>query len=263
MNECSACHVDYYYNPDVRVLFSSQCDHRVCERCISRLYKPGPYKCPACDRQLIAEDFSVEPREAKQVETEVKVRKQIMQVYCKNETDFQTKEEYDNYLDLREDLIYRVVFPSSQEDVQEVWRIVETCKEANADQIRKTQRLAPRRKLQKIINIINEEASFYTNVNSEWGEEGKNADDVTQHPFKQQYAAMLENPPADCSRPNSAISSPPATPINAHGPQNISRHMNGGGYQHDAVIQKARHFFFADLATFATNETLAQHLLTS
>jgi len=259
MNECSACHVDYYYNPDVRVFFSAVCDHRVCESCITRLFQPGPYKCPACERQLVAEDFSQEPREARQVESEVKVRRQISEIYCKTKADFASEDEYNDYLTLREDMVYRLVNPASQDEVQETWREIDKYREQNAAQIRREQRLAPRKKFQKIVRIIEEEGTFFNSVNLEWGESPAKG---SSHPFKTRYQSILSNPPQDDddldSRPSSGAFSPDVrsrSPLGGGGPPNIARHMNGGGHSPDVGAKKARHFLFADLVAATSAST--------
>merc|ERR1719198_1869068 len=104
MNQCSACQVDFFHNPTVRVLFSSTCDHRVCEGCIKRLFREArEVPCPACDVTVKAEDFVEHSRESFQVESEIKVRRKILAIYCKTQADFTSSEEYNDYLEKREE----------------------------------------------------------------------------------------------------------------------------------------------------------------
>lgn len=248
MNECTACHVDYYYNPDIRVLFSLLCDHRVCEPCIKRLFQRGPYKCPACDRQLRASDFAHEAREARQVDSEVKVRRQVCEAYCKTAEDFATAEEYDEYLGLREDMIYRLVNSSSQDEIQEIWRQIDQYREQNAEHISRTQRNAPRKRFQKIKSIIEKEGEFYKSVNSEWGDAASRG--VVAHPLQMRHQDLFSRPPEDTKE---AMQSPPPSsptpqPMNGQACADVSRQMSGGGYSRDVCSNKARHFFFADLS---------------
>nr|QDO16394.1 CDK-activating kinase assembly factor MAT1 [Lingulodinium polyedra] len=248
MNECLACHVDYYHNPDVRVFFSVVCDHPVCEPCITRLFQHGrTYPCPACGQSVRAEDFSEHPREARQVESEVKVRRQICDIYCKTEDDFQTAEEYNDYLMQREDTIFRLVNPSCHEEVQETWRCIDQYRELNAEQILRVQRLQPRKKFQKILSIIEEEGVFCSSVNAEWGERGQAA---LQHPFQARYRTLLEHPPEDQREPAQEGGASPFAPqplLGEHGPADTARQMSGGGQTPEVCLKKARHFFFSDL----------------
>mmetsp|Transcript_81034 Transcript_81034/g.156491 ORF Transcript_81034/g.156491 Transcript_81034/m.156491 type:complete len:259 (-) Transcript_81034:76-852(-) len=249
MNECSACCVDYFYNPDVRVYFSTVCDHRVCEPCITRLFQHGrTYPCPACGTSLRAEDFSEQPREVRQFESELKVRRQIFEIYCKTEEDFLSAEEYNDYLMQKEDTIFKLVNASSHEEVQETWRQIDRYRELNAEQILRVQRMHPRKKFQKILSIIEDEGSFSHRVNKEWGETGH---DATAHSFQARYRSLLDNPPDDFHEPDMGNASPvaPQPLLGEHRPADLARQMNGGGQAPDVCLKKARHFFFADLSS--------------
>jgi len=255
MNECSACRVDYFYNPDVRVYFSAVCDHRVCEPCITRLFQHGrTYPCPACGQSLRAEDFSEQPREVRQFESELKVRRQIFEIYCKTEDDFLTAEEYNDYLMQIEDTIFKLVNASSQEEVQETWRHIDRYRELNAEQILRVQRMQPRKKFQKILSIIEDEGSFSHRVNKDWGESSIDATtDVTTHSFQDRYHSLLQNPPEDFHEPSFDMgNASPVAPqplLGEHRPADLARQMNGGGQAPDVCSKKARHFFFADLSS--------------
>jgi len=245
MYECMACHSDYTHTPDVRVFFSTLCDHRVCEPCIARLYDPGPYKCPSCHRMLSARDFSREPLEAREVDTEVKVRRQLAEIFCKTEEDFVSNDEYNDYLMEREDIVDRLVNSASQDEAQETWREIEKYRQQHAEQIQRIQRLAPKRKFQKILKIIEEEGSFFTTVNADGG------DAATEHPLVARHQSLFSNPPPDRSRTPSPVGDrTPTRDTGLGSPAPLRRaeqHMSGGGYPRDACMQKARHFFFTDL----------------
>ncbi|CAE8636686.1 unnamed protein product [Polarella glacialis] len=192
MGECSRCHVDYYHNPEVRVFFSAVCDHRVCERCISRLFRDKT--CPGCGKTVRAEDFSEHPRESREVESEVKVRRQVCDIYCKSEQDFVSAEEWDEYLVMREDIIYVLATPSSQDEVQETWRRIDQYREQNAEQILRAQHLRPRKKLQKLASIMKQEGTFASLVNADWNDRSNLESPV--HPFQGQYRRLEEDLPA-------------------------------------------------------------------
>uniref|UniRef100_A0A7S2P6N6 MAT1 centre domain-containing protein n=1 Tax=Zooxanthella nutricula TaxID=1333877 RepID=A0A7S2P6N6_9DINO len=237
----------------MRMFYSKVCDHRVCESCLTRFFNPGPAYCPGCpvtsQRQLLsAQDFCQEPPEARQVDSEVKVRRQVSEIFCKTREDFELSEDWNDYLMQREDMIYRLVNPTSQEEVQETWRQIDQYQAQNAEQIRREQRLAPRKKFQKILRIIEEEGSFHSGVNADWGE----APGAAVHPFVVQYQSLLTCPPEDArSRTPSAERSPaharetsPGSPVPG---KTLAGHMSGGGHSPEACVKKARHFFFADL----------------
>jgi len=192
-----------------------------------------------------AEDFSEQPRESRHIDSEVKVRREICSIFCKEREDFINVEDFNDYLMEREDIIFRLVNPTSQQDVQETRRRIDQYREQNAEQILRAQRLEPRKKLQKILNIIEEEGVFCTSVNAEWGMA------PSVHPFQVRYRSMLDNPPDDVDRDCGIppVDSPfaPQPLCGEYGPADVGRQMSGGGQSPGMSTKKARHFFFADL----------------
>jgi len=258
MRQCSACSVDYYNNPDVRVLFAAACDHQVCELCIKRLWRgQARRRCPVCDGELRAEDFSEQSREARQVDSEVKVRQQIREIFCKSEEDFPSADAYNEYLTHKEDTIYKLVNPVSQEQAKETWREIERYREENATQILRAQQAAPRKKLQKIRGIIEAEGGFASTVNAEWGE--RPAAGPEAHPFQARYRELLADKPGKalaggrCAEEMSPLAPQPMH--GEHGGADLARQMSGGGQLPDTCASKARHFFFADLVAAAKAAT--------
>lgn len=143
MDFCAACGVGSGQNPDVRLLFSRNCDDCLCEPCVARLFRhDGPVRpCPACGYSAEAEDFSEQRRSESQ-----QVRREICGVYCKKREDFADLVEYNEYLEHRDSFISRLANPSSVEDVQDVWRQVNQYEEKNREQIQLAHR-HPRRKV--------------------------------------------------------------------------------------------------------------------
>jgi len=238
--------VDYYHNPDVRMLFSSVCDHRVCEPCIARLFQRGrAHPCPACGCSTRAEDFLEQPKETRKVASEAKVRRQVCDIFCKSEEDFPSLAEYNDFLEQRENIIYRLVNPSTPEEVQEAWRSIDQYREQNAEQILRAQNLQPRKKVQKILSIINEEGGFCAAVNSDWDE--RQAQTNLVHPFQDRYRDFLANAPGDAAHAQDDAPFAPQPLLGEHGPADKTRQMSGGGQCPDIPLKKARQFFFKEL----------------
>lgn len=216
MYSCGACRVDYYHNPEVRVLFST-CDHLVCQPCWKRLFQGRKGPCPACGRSLLAADFSEQALESRQVESETQVRRRICEIYCKLRQHFASEEEYNDYLEEREDIIYALAHPASQDAAGEVWRRVERYSAANAEQILAEEAMRPRRKAQKILGIIEEEGDFCRRVNADWSQRDLRSMDTNEvlaatlhggealaaaapaaapgaaHPFRERYRSLLSS----------------------------------------------------------------------
>eukprot|EP00929_Paragymnodinium_shiwhaense_P078137 TRINITY_DN4043_c2_g1_i1.p1 TRINITY_DN4043_c2_g1~~TRINITY_DN4043_c2_g1_i1.p1 ORF type:complete len:294 (+),score=71.87 TRINITY_DN4043_c2_g1_i1:143-1024(+) len=279
MEVCSACNADFYHNPQVRTLFSAVCDHRLCEPCWKRLFQRGKaYSCPGCGLRLRAEDWSEQPREAKQLESETQIRRRICEIYCKGEQDFASSDEFNDYLEMREDIVFRLANPASKAEERETWQMVEKYQEENAALILQAKELLQRRKAQKVHDIIATEGTFFCSVNSEWGERERGPSEATpmdvreaatpqkfQHPFQVRYrdllllseegpnsggAGLLQTPSRDrgygAPQPMTGGAFSPVSP--GYIQKDPVRHANGGGQVPGADRRKARHYFFADLA---------------
>lgn len=280
--ECSACRINYYHVNDVRMFYSA-CDHRICERCFGRLFRIGRmYPCPACGQNLRAEDFSEHSQDEQQANAELKIRRQVCDVFCRTSEDFETLSEFNNYLERREDLVYRLVNPISQEDEKEAWREISAHKEANAEHILRAQQLKPKRRVAKILNVISEEGGFANAVNSDWGKQQPPG--AESHEFLERYKSILSGGASGAAGKTGGLtrglanlgtsgiigghagsaaqdgSSSPLVPQPLHGeygPADVTRQMRGGGQDPDTCRRKARHFFFADLA--AATAAFASH----
>lgn len=290
MDVCSACNVDFYHNAEVRTLFSQVCDHRICEPCWRRLFHRGSaYSCPSCDARLRAEEWSELPREAKQLETETQIRRRIYEIYCKSEKDFPSSMEFDDYLEEREDIIQRLTNPASKKDAADAWQLVERCQLANAAEILQAKGEVQRKRAQKIHDIIAQEGTFCCSVNAEWTERERAPTTAAsaaesgvshstpqkkhEHPFQVRYRDLLLLSDEGASTGGQGTTSDGwdhGTPYGAPQPmigsggfgylspmspgcnqQDPVRQASGGGQLSGAGRRKARHYFFADLASAA------------
>ncbi|KAI9295633.1 CDK-activating kinase assembly factor [Neoconidiobolus thromboides FSU 785] len=118
---CPNCKSDRYLNPNM-VLVVSDCFHKMCEACVDRLYGISSGPCPVY----------------LSVEKEVRIRKRLAQYYNKNENDFETTREYDDYLEELEDIIYNLF---NNIDIEETEKKIKEYREANAEQIKYNHKL--------------------------------------------------------------------------------------------------------------------------
>eukprot|EP00928_Gymnodinium_smaydae_P037150 TRINITY_DN25830_c0_g1_i1.p1 TRINITY_DN25830_c0_g1~~TRINITY_DN25830_c0_g1_i1.p1 ORF type:complete len:357 (-),score=79.43 TRINITY_DN25830_c0_g1_i1:34-1044(-) len=262
---CAACKKDCYHSPETPVLYSTVCDHPVCGPCVKRLFR-GPASaarlCPACGVTLRgATDFSDRSRESREVDAEAQIRRQIREIYCKTSQDFASPEEYDEYLEQVEDIICTLASPASQAKVEETWQRVERYRAANAEQILREQSLRPRRKVHKILGIIEAEGDFSRNVNADWSDRpldgsaavtprktaaagaGAHATpgaSAEAHPFCERYRDLLASygrsggaglPP---SAEGCGASAPAPAPAAAATPAAAAAAAGGGGAWNDA-----------------------------
>jgi len=250
MGECARCHVDGYRENEVRIYFSGCCDCRLCSRCL-QLAKAGA--CPGCGIRARVEDFSTDPRESREVDKEMKVRRQIKQIYCKTEQDFATPDEWDEYLMMREDIIYKLAHSSLKDEVQETWRQVERYKAQHALDIRQVQKQQPHKILEKMAAVITAEGDFAGRVNADWAAAAQ-----FHHPLQDQYNDLLKELPES---PVGARTSPMAPqPLLAGSAPATGAVQSGGGQEPDIGLQKARYFFLADLSSLASDFSVAAKL---
>lgn len=249
MDICPACGKDYYHNPEVRMLSSAVCGHRVCEPCVARLFQHRPtYPCTECGRSLRAGDYTEQTLEARQVEEETRVRRQIGEIYNQCQDDFADAEAYDNYLEEREDMIYAALHAQTQEEQQELWRRIEAYRQRHAAQILRAKGEQQSKKAHRVQQIINEEGAFCNMVNAEWGERPKQM----EHPFVERYRDLLtkvtaEAPEVARTPPDSASPGAPQPLLSRQSAADRARHMSGGGCSPDLHLKKSWHFLLAEL----------------
>lgn len=210
-----------------------------------------------------AEDFFDRPREARDVDSEAKVRRQIQEIYCKLRQDFENPEQFNDYLEMREDIIYKLTNPTSREAEQEVRRQLDKYQTMNAEQIMREQSLQPRKKAQRVMDVIEAEGSFANAVNGDWAAAAVSSacsGPPMQHAFKTRYRDLLllgdtkaKRVAEPASPPARAAPQPmlecPCSPDQQ--PKDPKRHALGGGQSQGLASKKARFYFFADLAAAA------------
>ncbi|OXG30672.1 CDK-activating kinase assembly factor MAT1 [Cryptococcus neoformans Bt15] len=105
---CPICHTDRQFNKNLRLLVSP-CYHKMCESCIDRLFTLGPEPCPQCGRILRKVNFAHQTFEDLKVEKEVSVRRRMADIFNKRRDDFESDRQYDDYLELVEDLTFNLL----------------------------------------------------------------------------------------------------------------------------------------------------------
>ncbi|CAE7513722.1 Mnat1, partial [Symbiodinium pilosum] len=243
----------------VRVLFSAICEHRICDRCLPQALRTR--NCPGCGIAVRHEDFSEMPRDCREVDRELKVRRQVRDIYCKTEQDFPSGHAWDEYLVLREDIIYKLLH-GSKEEVHETWRQIERYKVQHAESIRQVQRMRPKKALEKVAAVIKTEGDFASRVNADWLDRME----LASHPFQEHYEILLGELPRspDASLARATATASPLTPqplmAGTRGAvEDAARRCSGGGQLSGLSEKKAKHFFFADLATSVRRSAVESH----
>ncbi|KAH7342073.1 CDK-activating kinase assembly factor MAT1-domain-containing protein [Rhizoctonia solani] len=105
---CPLCRSDRFLNPKLRLLVST-CYHRMCESCIDRLFTLGPAPCPTCKTVIRKMGFMAQTFEDLGVEKEVAIRRRIAKHFNKRLEDFDSLQEYNDYLEEVETIAFNLV----------------------------------------------------------------------------------------------------------------------------------------------------------
>lgn len=113
---CPVCKMMRYLNPDMEFLINPECYHSMCTGCVNRLFNDGPNQCPyaGCHKTLRRKGFKTAFFGDLAVEREVDLRRRVNSVFNQVEDDFETLLDYNNYLQMVEDLTFDLVNGSDQ-----------------------------------------------------------------------------------------------------------------------------------------------------
>ncbi|KAI9371019.1 CDK-activating kinase assembly factor MAT1-domain-containing protein [Aspergillus egyptiacus] len=95
----------------MRFLINPECYHKMCESCVDRIFSSGPANCPVagCHKTLRKNRFRRQTFEDINVEREVDIRRRVMTVLNRREEEFDSKLDWDNFLEQREEIIFNLV----------------------------------------------------------------------------------------------------------------------------------------------------------
>lgn len=139
---CPVCKSSRYLNPNMRFLINPECYHKMCESCVDRIFSAGPAPCPVagCHRTLRKNKFRKQTFEDMGVEREVDIRRTVMNMYAsatnsnetttnmhpsslnRREAEFETLDDYNNFLEMREEMVCNLVYGTDVEKTQKFLR---------------------------------------------------------------------------------------------------------------------------------------------
>ena len=88
-------------------LLHTVCGHKLCENCKAEMFKSKQEQtssCPFCGRALRKRDISEKSQEELFFENEMRVRQMLLLEFSEVRADFETEEEYNDYLEYFEDV---------------------------------------------------------------------------------------------------------------------------------------------------------------
>ncbi|XP_071163744.1 CDK-activating kinase assembly factor MAT1-like [Mytilus edulis] len=130
---CPRCKTTKYRNPSLKLLVNI-CGHSLCESCVDLLFIKGSGACPECGTALRRSNFRLQLFEDPYIEKEVDIRKKILRDFNKKEDDFNSLNEYNDYLEMIETIVFNL---ANNIDVEETRKMIDQYKKENKEQISK------------------------------------------------------------------------------------------------------------------------------
>ncbi|KAK2709359.1 CDK-activating kinase assembly factor MAT1-like isoform X3 [Artemia franciscana] len=155
---CPVCKTNKSANPNL-VLMVNVCVHPICENCVATLFRVGGAgKCPVCKNAVKTKNYRVKLFRSSYVEKDVDIRKRIKRDFNKHREDFGSLREYNDYLEMVEDIICNLV---NGVDIIETNKKIENYKKENKDLIMKN-RNRPSEEEQELTALVEEERKKIT-----------------------------------------------------------------------------------------------------
>ncbi|KAI9228760.1 MAG: CDK-activating kinase assembly factor MAT1-domain-containing protein [Piptocephalis tieghemiana] len=116
---CPICKSTRYTNPNLRI-FISPWGGLICENCIERLHVTGPAKCATCNNKIARRQlYRIPTFSDLAVEREVWTRQRLAKIFNQREEDFSSLKEYNDHLELVEELTFNLVQGVDVEETEE------------------------------------------------------------------------------------------------------------------------------------------------
>ncbi|KAG2457400.1 S38A6 protein, partial [Polypterus senegalus] len=128
-----------------------------CENCVEMLFVRGSGNCQECDTPLRKSNFRIQLFEDPTIDKEVEIRKKILKIYNKREHDFSSLNEYNNYLEQIEEIVFNL---TNNFDVEKTKQLMEQYQKENKDLIQRNKIKLTREQeeLEEILAIERKEA---------------------------------------------------------------------------------------------------------
>ncbi|XP_028677907.1 CDK-activating kinase assembly factor MAT1 [Erpetoichthys calabaricus] len=153
---CPRCKTTKYRNPFLKLMVNV-CGHTLCENCVEMLFVRGSGNCQECDTPLRKSNFRIQLFEDPTIDKEVEIRKKILKIYNKREHDFSSLNEYNNYLEQIEEIVFNL---TNNFDVEKTKQMMEQYQKENKDLIQRNKIKLTREQeeLEEILAIEQKEA---------------------------------------------------------------------------------------------------------
>jgi CDK-activating kinase assembly factor MAT1 len=101
-------------------LMMATCGHKFCESCVTLTFlKDASLSCPECHAQLKRNSFIHQSFDDSAFEKQNSIRKRVLKIFNKRRDEFPTLKDYNDYLEMVEDLIFNLQNNSDVEKTTE------------------------------------------------------------------------------------------------------------------------------------------------
>lgn len=130
---CPNCSTTKYANVNLRMMVNV-CGHSLCESCVEQLFVKGAAKCPTCDVVLKRTQFRIQLYDDEAVEKDLEIRRRLLKDICLKEDDFDTLDEYNDYLEKFETFVFNL---ANDIDIIDTNKQIDLFKTENAHRLTK------------------------------------------------------------------------------------------------------------------------------
>ncbi|KAJ1608993.1 ring domain-containing protein [Cryptosporidium canis] len=228
---CPLCMTVTYYKNDIKMYYGDPCGHKFCSECstkasnnkksTSSILRGSNQVCPICQSFVkYIPDF--EFGETDFIRSEGQARKQVYSILNESRKDFKDTPCYDNFLERREDLIYKLIYGSDSEKKSTEEFLNQHSKENQVAILdRKTRDETLWRN--DILDIVQKEGTFYEQLNQL--SQNTSIDHIQiVHPLQNEYPELFQNFSNNNSI-NQGISKNPVTLLGSNIPNPIDKNI--------------------------------------
>ncbi|CAM9268077.1 unnamed protein product [Heterosigma akashiwo] len=136
LESCAICNTtedDSFNLNNKKLLLNKKCGHKFCQTCIRReLARSKSFPCQKCQQPVKKATLTDKSLNEIECERDVSWRKKVLAVYNKTEDDFDSLDEYNDYLEEVETKIYNLC---NGIDVESITKELNEYQQAHKDEI--------------------------------------------------------------------------------------------------------------------------------
>lgn len=134
--KCPQCGTNFIQRPNMKLKYSVCCGLPLCSNCLDERYNArGKVKCPKCAKELSKKAWSDKTLDQQRFGISVSARRQLNAIFNQERRDFASLQEFNDYLEMAEDVAYRLVY-GSEADKKEASQRAEQFKRTHGDKIK-------------------------------------------------------------------------------------------------------------------------------